>query len=133
MKLKRSIILGVTALSFWGAIALTPTTAQAYSTYRSVPRAIRGYYIGNDRISMITGHRIVYGMPQADAYSYKVTRVNRSGHFYHIHAFMYYGQRVNMNFKISHTSKYKIRVGNVHMHKVSKSSYYWYANHGVTG
>ena len=133
MKIKKSILLGVTALSFGTTVASATTTAQAYSTYRTIPRAIRGYYIGHHRISMITGHRIVYGLPQADAYSYRVTSVTRKGHYYRIHTYLRMPNRINITFKVKHTSRYKLRIDQDHLDKVSKSLYYWYANHGVTG
>ncbi|EHO51641.1 hypothetical protein [Lentilactobacillus kisonensis] len=134
MKIKGSLILGIATLSFGEAMVSGIINAQAYSTYRTIPTSIRGYYISHGHIAMLTGHRIVYGLPQADAYRYTVTSVSRQGHYYRIHTYIKMPNRINITYKIKHISHYKIRIGNANvMNKVSKSHYYWYADHGVTG
>lgn len=134
MNLKQSILLGVSVLSFGGALTFSSTTAHAYTTYRTVPRAIRGYYIGNRYMAKITAHTVSEGSPQADMYAYKVLRVNKSGHNYRIHSKFTLGNTSYFTLKIRHVSKYKLKFkGMPLLHKVSKSHFWWYGNHGITG
>lgn len=134
MKLKRSFLLGATALSLGLVATSAPKPAKAYSTYQTIPRSIRGYYIGNRYMAKITGRQLSEGGPQADMYTYKVLHVNRSGHNYRIHTSFTLGNTVYYTLHIRHVSKNKLKFGGMPLlHKVSKSHYYWYANHGITG
>ncbi|GHP12703.1 hypothetical protein YK48G_01280 [Lentilactobacillus fungorum] len=85
-------------------------------------------------MAKITRGYVSEGGPQADIYSYKVLRVNQSGHNYRIHSKFTLGNTTYFTLKIRHVSKNKLKFkGMPILHKVSKSHYYWYANHGVTG
>lgn len=134
MKIRRSLLLGITALSFGALTTFKPTTVKAYGTYQATPRSIRGYYIGNRYMAKITRKQISEGRPQADMYTYKVLHVNRSGHNYRIHTTFTLGTTMHFTLHIRHVSKNKLKFGGMPiLHKVSKNHYYWYAKHGITG
>lgn len=131
MKLSKYVLLGVTALSLGADLAATQTTASAYTTYKSVPRAMRGYYIsqtGNTALT-ITQHQVVEAIPQADWYTYHVTSVSYSNHYYHIHAYMDMGKRYHFNLKLHHYAKNKLTSGGYTYQKVKASTCSYFLNH----
>ncbi|MCH5463230.1 hypothetical protein HC026_12070 [Lactobacillus sp. LC28-10] len=131
MNAKQCVLTGLIGLSFGVGFAATQTKAEAYSTYKSIPHALRGYYISyrdNDSLK-ISQHMVVGGSPLADSYSYHVTKVNYSHHIYHIHSYMELGSRSYYTLKLNHYAKAKIKSGNAHYQKVSKARYYYFLNH----
>lgn len=131
MKLKNIVIASVATLSFGAALTMTSKSVSAYSSYKSIPTAIRGYYIskpGNDSLK-ITKHAIVSGSPLADSYFYRVTKVNRSGHKYHVHAHITLGNTTYFTMKLSHYKKNKIYSAGYTYTKTSKAKYHYFSNH----
>lgn len=131
MKIKSYVSMGVAALSLGVGLAATHTTANAYTTYKSVPRAMRGYYIsrpGNTALT-ITRHKVVEAIPQADWYNYHVTSVSYSKHYYHIHSYMDMGKRYHFNLKLHHYAKNKLTTGGYTYHKVKASTCSYFLNH----
>lgn len=131
MNTKKCVLLGIAALSFSTGLIVNQTNAEAYTKYKSIPHALRGYYISyraNDSLR-ISQHMVVGGSPLADSYSYHVTKVNYSHHIYHIHSYMELGSRSYYTLKLNHYSKNKIRMGNGYYKKVSKAKYHYFLNH----
>lgn len=132
MKTIKSLLLGIATLSFG---MLSPVAnAHAYSTFKTIPSTIHGYYIGNHYMAKITSKYLTEGAPQSDMYTYKVSHVNKSGQNYRVHtSYSLGGYTSHYNLKIHRISKYKIKLqGMPTLHKVSKSHYSWYAKHGFT-
>lgn len=133
MSIKKSISLVIASASLGlGLVTTMPTQTQA-STYHSIPKSLHGYYIGYHRLMVIRSHSFIQGLPQADAYTYHVSKVSKSGHYYHIHSWLKMGSTYHFTLKLSHYAHNKIYVSGSSLHKVSKSHYYWYASHGITG
>lgn len=131
MKIKSYVSMGVAALSLGVGLAATHTTANAYTTYKSVPRAMRGYYIsrpGNLALT-ITQHSIMTAIPQADFYKYHVTSVSYSKHYYHIHAYINYGRKIRTVFKLHHYSKYRLTSDGYKYSKVKAKTISYFLNH----
>lgn len=129
MKPMKNIILGVAALSL--GLAAQQTTANAYTTYKLVPRAMRGYYIsrtGNSAYT-ITQHKIVAAIPQADWYDFHVTSVSYSNHYYHIHTYSDMGKRYYTTFKLHHYAKNKFTADGYVYQKVKASTCSYFLNH----
>lgn len=127
MKFKHYIVAGLTALSFGMIVDTSPASAK---TYRSVPHAIKGYYISKSahEALAISKKHVIEAYPWADAYSYRVTRVKRSGHKYHIRGYMRMGGKYYATFKIKKHAHHRITAGRYSFKKVSKHSYYKFLN-----
>lgn len=131
MNLSKYIIGFVALLTFGIVLTTNSVSAEAYASYKSVPRAIRGYYISesaNDSLK-ITQHAVTDGSPLADSYFYRVTKVNYSRHVYHIHSYIDLGGRSYFTLRVTHYAKNKLKSGSAYFHKVSYARYHYFLNH----
>ncbi|MCV3739879.1 hypothetical protein OF387_01430 [Lentilactobacillus hilgardii] len=133
MSIKKSVSLLIATASLGLGIVATAHTQTQAATYHSIPKSLHGYYIGYHRLMVIRSHTIAQGKPQADVDTSHVTKVSRSGHYYRFHCWISLGTVTHFTVKLSHYGHNKIYVSGSSLHKVSKSRYYWYANHGITG
>lgn len=131
LKINRFAMMGLSIVSLGASLATSQLKAEAYTTYHSVPHALRGYYISesaNDSMK-ITQHMVVDGSPLADSYHYHVRKVNYSNHIYHLHSYIDLGGRTYFTLKINHYARTKIKSGSAYYHRVSKAKYYHFLNH----
>lgn len=130
IKLKHSTVLLIPTIILF-ALLLIPSTAKAYSAYRTIPTSLRGYYISKSarRGVVMSSHKLIIAIPRADSTAFTVDRVYRSGHHYSIHSHVYFPNRINRKWQISHYARNKIRFGNKHYTKVRKLTYYYFINH----
>lgn len=127
MKFKHYMLAGVTALSLGMFVNASPASAK---TYKSVPHAVRGYYIsksGKEALA-ISGKHVVEAYPRADAYSWKVTKVKYSNHKYHIRAYLNMGGKVYTTYKLKHYAHNRLSAGGYSFQKVSKHTYSKFLN-----
>lgn len=131
MKLTKFVLVGIGMVSFGLSMQTNVTDASAYTTYRSIPRAIRGYYISpsaNDSLK-ITQHRVAEAWPLADMNTYSVTKVNYTRHKYHVHCYIDLGGKIYFTLRLNHYAKNKIKSGSGYFYKVSKASYHYFLTH----
>lgn len=131
MKYSYYLAIVTASVSLGFGMLVSQENASAFTTYHSIPRALRGYYISrpaNDSLK-ITQHQIVEGSPLADSYSYRVTKVNYSKHHYHVHSYIDLGGRSYFTLKLNHYAKNKIQSGHAKFNKVKKTTYSYFLNH----
>lgn len=131
MKLNKCVLLGITTLSFGTGLAVTQTNAEAYTSYKSIPHAIRGYYIsrpGNQAL-ILTRHHVRNSIPQSDSYVSNVTSVNYSNHNYHIHSYENLGKIYRGTDKLHFYAKGKFTFDGYAYHKVKASTCGYFLNH----
>lgn len=130
MKINRYIVTSLVFLSSIGAFAFNAPKTYAYTTYKTVPKSIRGYYISKTaRDSLaISKHYVKEGSPFADMYSYHVTKVNYSKKYYNIHSYIVLGNKAYFTLKFKHYAKNRLSSNGYSFQKVSKTTYRKFLN-----
>jgi len=120
-------------LVFSAIIGLSTTSGALASS--SVPKSLRGYYIGSHKLLILSKKMVTGGAPQSDTYGNTVTHVYKSKGYYYIRSYIKMDKTYWGTLKLKKVGYRKISCKDgfykgAILHKVTKKQYFHYAYYG---